>query len=69
MRIDERVTPMAIDYLHLSGAQRGRVSLGIMDWVGDEVRVFMGNAGQPRPTDFDASRTKGTLSQWRRKRE
>ena len=36
VRIDERASPVAVDYLNLSGSQSGRISLGIMDWVGDE---------------------------------
>jgi len=67
VRIDETVTPMAVDYLSLMGRQSGTVSRGIMEWVGDEVRFLMAGPGQPRPADFDASRDSGTFSQWRRK--
>jgi hypothetical protein len=67
MRIDEQAMPMAVDYLSLSGAQRGTVSYGIMDWVGDEVRFCMANAGEPRPVDFTTGSQSGTLSQWRRR--
>jgi uncharacterized protein (TIGR03067 family) len=68
VRIDETVTPLAVDYLSLKGRQSGTVSRGIMDWVGDEVRFFMAGPGQPRPADFDASRDSGTFSQWKKKR-
>jgi len=65
---DERATPLAIDYLNLTGAQKGRVSLGIIEWVGEEVRFLIASPGQPRPSDFDGPFGKGqTLSQWRRK--
>src|SRR5262245_5247204 len=64
MRIDETMTPMAVDYLNLAGLQAGIVSYGIMDWVGDEVRFHIAKPGGPRPTDFNASGP-GTLSQWR----
>jgi uncharacterized protein (TIGR03067 family) len=66
VRIDETVTPMAVDYLNLDGRQAGIVSHGIMDWVGDEVRFHMAKPGRARPTDFNPSDT-GTLSQWRKK--
>jgi uncharacterized protein (TIGR03067 family) len=67
VRIDEGVTPMAVDYLNLSGA-RGKVSLGIMDWVGDDARFLMAAPGQPRPADFPAAPGKGqTFSRWRRR--
>ena len=52
IRIDERETPAAVDYLNLDGPQAGTVSRGIMGWVGDEVRFLMAGPGQPRPTDF-----------------
>ena len=65
VRIDEGATPIAVDYLHLSAPQAGRVTLGIMEWIGDEVRFLMAAPGQPRPASFDAA-VKGTLSRWRR---
>ena len=66
VRVDERATPLAIDYLHLSGRHAGRVSLGIMEWIGDEARFLIAAPGQPRPATFDDA-VKGTLSRWRRK--
>jgi uncharacterized protein (TIGR03067 family) len=66
VRIDETATPVAVDYLSLCAPQAGAVSRGIMDWVGDEVRIHMAPPGKPRPADFTASST-GTLSQWRRR--
>jgi uncharacterized protein (TIGR03067 family) len=67
VRIDERTVPIEIDYLGLSGGQSGLVSLGIMEWIGDEVRFLMAVPGQPRPSDFATPVSKGqTLSQWRR---
>ena len=66
MRIDEASTPMAVDYLNLEGGHKGRVSLGIMDWVGDEVRFVIAVPDQPRPTEFTPGRGR-TLSRWRRK--
>jgi uncharacterized protein (TIGR03067 family) len=68
MRLDERATPIAVDYLNLSGGQKGRISLGILEWVGDDVRFLMASPGQPRPSTFSASTGKGlTLSRWRRR--
>ncbi len=67
IRVDETATPIAIDYLGLAGGSKGKVSLGILEWVGDELRVNMASPGKPRPTDFTAERGTGrTLSQWRR---
>jgi uncharacterized protein (TIGR03067 family) len=67
VRVDEDATPMAVDYLHLSGRSAGHVSLGIMEWIGDEVRFLIAAPGEPRPAAFDAPAAKGTLSRWRRK--
>jgi len=67
VRIDERATPTAIDYLNLDGRQAGAVSRGIVEWVGDEVRILMPGPGQPRPADFSVPLATGTLSQWRRR--
>jgi len=67
VRLDERAAPTMVDYLNLSGRSRGRVSLGIMEWIGDEVRFLMAAPGEPRPADFDSRAGKGTYSRWRRK--
>lgn len=56
MRFDETVLPIAVDYLNLSGAAKGKITLGIMDWVGDEVRFAIAGPGVPRPVSFDAPR-------------
>jgi len=66
VRIDDSVTPIAVDYLNLSGQAKGRVSLGIMDWVGGEVRFLMASPGSPRPTEF-SSGPGLTLSRWTKK--
>jgi len=65
VRVDEGKTPLAVDYLNLSGRGKGRVSLGIMEWIGDEVRFLMAPPGEPRPSGFDAT-GKGTFSRWRK---
>lgn len=67
MKIDDRTTPMAVDYLNLSGSHTGKVSLGIMDWVGDDARFLVAVPGQPRPSSFAAPGKGQTLSQWRRR--
>jgi uncharacterized protein (TIGR03067 family) len=67
VRIDETVTPVAVDYLNLDGRKAGTVSRGIMEWVGDEPRFLMAPPGAPRPSDFSAAASTGTLSRWRRK--
>ena len=68
MRIDDAATPIAVDYLNLSGGQKNRVSLGIVEWIGNEVRFLMAAPGQPRPANFSDSSAKGlTLSRWRKR--
>jgi uncharacterized protein (TIGR03067 family) len=71
VRIDEDATPLAVDYLHLSGGYKGRVSFGILEWAGPgggDVQFLMASPGQPRPPDFSVTPGKGlTLSRWRRK--
>lgn len=67
MRLDERASPVAVDYLNLSGRSKGSVSLGIMEWIGDEVRFLMAAPGDPRPVTFDTVAKSATLSRWRRR--
>jgi uncharacterized protein (TIGR03067 family) len=67
VRVDEAASPIAIDYLNLDGKQGGTVSRGIMEWVGDEVRILMPAAGQSRPADFSEEPAGSTLSRWRRR--
>lgn len=67
MRIDITCTPLEIDYLHTSGAAKGKVQHGIMAWVNDDVRFCMAAPGDLRPTDFSCRSGSGrTLSTWRR---
>ena len=65
VRIDEAVTPIAVDYFNLSGKSAGTVTYGIMEWDGDEAQFLMAPPGAPRPTSFAAR--KGTLSRWRKR--
>lgn len=67
VRLDERTDPIAIDYLNLTGKAKNSVSLGIMDWIGDEVRFLIAAAGDPRPANFAAVTRTATLSRWRRR--
>lgn len=67
VRIDERAQPLAVDYLNLSGKQAGKVSHGIMEWLGDEVRFLMVPPGKPRPAGFAAPPAASTLSRWRKR--
>jgi uncharacterized protein (TIGR03067 family) len=67
VRINEHATPPAVDYLNLAGAHKGKISLGIMDWVGDDARFLIAPPGRPRPAGFAVTTGDGlTLSQWRR---
>jgi hypothetical protein len=58
MRFDERATPIAVDHFALSGPQKGTVTSGIMEWVGDQIR-FLTATGEPRPNDSTSSNAKG----------
>lgn len=67
MRIEDGVVPIAVDYLHLHGRSKGKVSHGIMEWVGDEVVFLIAAPGQARPASFASTAGPGlTLSRWRR---
>ena len=67
-RVDESQSPIAIDYLNVKGSKIA--SLGVLDWVGDDMRICMARAGDPRPADFTcAPRSGRTLSQWTRRSE
>ena len=68
VRLDESSTPVGVDYLNLSGGAKGKISLGIMDWTGDDCRFLIAAPGQPRPKDFSTLAAKGwTYSRWRRR--
>lgn len=68
VRVDENAVPVAIDYLGLTGSSKGKLSLGILDWAGAELRVNMAQPGKPRPVDFTSEKGSGrTLSQWRKR--
>jgi uncharacterized protein (TIGR03067 family) len=67
MRLDESVSPVAIDYLNI-GKGSPVVSLGILDWVGGDMRVCMAKPGDPRPGEFSCNQGSGrTLSVWSKK--
>jgi uncharacterized protein (TIGR03067 family) len=65
VRIDESVTPIAIDFLHLTGRDAGTIAFGIAAWEGDELCLVTAATGAPRPVSLEAP-PKGTLSRWRR---
>jgi uncharacterized protein (TIGR03067 family) len=66
-RFDETASPVQVDYLHLSGAAAGAISLGIFRWVGEHAEFCVGAPGADRPTDFASDAGSGrTLSRWRR---
>jgi uncharacterized protein (TIGR03067 family) len=67
VRIDERTTPIAVDYYNLMKKGEGTVTYGIMEWLPDgDVRFLMAPAGAARPTEFDEKPASGTYSRWRR---
>ena len=68
VRINEAVSPIEVDYLNLAGSTRGSISLGLMQWDGDEVVFCLGAPGAPRASDFTCAKGSGrTLSRWKRK--
>jgi len=68
VRIHESSSPLEVDYFHLSGRVRGSISLGLMQWVGEEVVFCMSAPGDARPADFTCGSDSGrTLSQWKRR--
>ena len=67
MRIDDALSPVAIDYLNIGRGSRV-VSHGIMEIDGDEWRICMASAGEPRPADFSCEKGSGrTFSRWTKK--
>ena len=67
MRIDEKQSPVAVDYLNVGKFSTGQVSLGVLQWLGDEVQICMAAPGQPRPEDFSCAVGSGrTLSRWKK---
>ena len=67
MKLDESVSPIAIDYLNIGKGPQA-VSFGIIEWVGQDFRVCMAKTGDPRPSDFSCEAGSGrTLSVWKRR--
>jgi uncharacterized protein (TIGR03067 family) len=64
VRIDDTKDPIEVDYLNLSGKQQGTLTLGIMQWQGNEVDFLMAPNGAPRPANWNEK--KGTRTRWRR---
>jgi len=68
MRIDDSQSPTLIDYLNIGRSAKGKISLGLMRWIGDEVEICMSAPGQPRASDFTCIKgSSRTLSRWRKK--
>lgn len=67
VRFRETVDPIEVDYLNLAGKAKGRISLGLFRWEGENAVFCMASPGAPRPTDFTcAARSGRTLSRWKR---
>jgi uncharacterized protein (TIGR03067 family) len=67
MRLDESVSPIAVDYLNIGKGPR-TISLGILQWDGATIHVCMARPGDRRPLEFSCDAGSGrTLSTWKRK--
>ena len=68
VRVDERTTPLEMDYLNLHGKGKGSISQGLFRWDGDDEAIFcIGSPGSQRPDDFTSAKGSGrTFSRWRR---
>lgn len=66
MKLDESASPIAIDYLNIAKGTK-TIALGILDWLGDDMRICMAKPGDSRPADFTCAPKSGrTLSRWTR---
>ena len=64
-RIDESKTPIAVDYLHMSGGMKGKLQFGVLSWEGNTLIVNMASPGKSRPTDFQSKvGSMQTVSHW-----
>jgi uncharacterized protein (TIGR03067 family) len=59
--------PHTIDYLNLSGPNKGKRQLGIYAFDGDLLKICMAAPGDARPSSFDSARGDGrTLTGWQK---
>lgn len=66
VRINDRVTPIEVDYLNIGGMAKGTLQRGIMEWRGVDACFCMGAPNGERPRDFECPAGSGrTLSQWK----
>lgn len=64
---DSSKSPQTIDYLNLAGANRGKIQLGIYEFDGDLLTVFIAAPGAARPEQFQTAPGQGsTLTVWKR---
>ncbi len=67
-RIDDSKSPIAVDYLHVSGGYAGKLQLGIIALADDQLIVNMAAFGHPRPVHFECAKgSMQTLSYWKLK--
>ena len=68
VRINDATSPIEVDYLNLAGSKKGSISLGLLQWIGDEAVICMGAPGAARALDFTCAKGSGrTLSRWKRR--
>lgn len=64
--IDASQSPSAIDYVNLSGANKGKSQAGIFELKGPTLRICMAEPGKPRPAEFASNPGDGrSLTTWR----
>ncbi|MBI2686793.1 MAG: TIGR03067 domain-containing protein [Acidobacteria bacterium] len=66
-RVDRAAVPKTIDYVLMSGPNKGKSQLGIYEIQGAQLTLCFASSGQPRPRDFKAAPGDGkTLTTWRK---
>jgi uncharacterized protein (TIGR03067 family) len=67
LRVDASQSPVTFDHHVLAGDDAGKVHLGLVRFVGDELENCQGDIGCRRPKDFNPQRHDGaSLARFRR---
>jgi uncharacterized protein (TIGR03067 family) len=64
--LDTSDDPWPIDYVNLSGSNKGKTQLGIAELAGESLQICMAPPGAPRPNDFASTAgDKRSFTIWR----